>query len=212
VRISIKDFGTGIPRDVLPRIFDPFYTTKTKGHGLGLATCYSIINRHRGCIDVESEPGKGSTFHVFLPAGRDIAVTNEVAFISHKGSGTVIVMDDEKVVRTTLKKMLESKGYSVVCKKDGREAIDFFISETGADHPIAAIIFDLTIPGGMGGVEAVAEIRKLNAGAKVPVFVVSGYAENEAIKNPDKYGFTASLCKPFTIAELFEMLGKHLNK
>jgi two-component system, cell cycle sensor histidine kinase and response regulator CckA len=212
VKVSIKDFGTGIPKDVLPRIFDPFYTTKTKGHGLGLATCYSIINRHRGCITVESEPGKGSIFHVFLPAIRKIAVTNEAVFISHKGSGTIIVMDDEEVIRTTVKEMLESKGYSVVCKKDGTEAIDFFISETGAGRPITAIIFDLTIPGGMGGVEAVAEIRKLKAGAYLPVFVVSGYAENEAMKDPVQYGFTASLCKPFTIAEIFEMLDKHLKK
>jgi CheY-like chemotaxis protein len=212
VKVSIKDFGIGIPKDIMPRIFDPFYTTKTKGHGLGLATCYSIMNRHGGCIDVESEPGKGSTFHVYLPASTVAAVTNTAAPGRHKGSGTIIVMDDEEVVRETIRKMLESLGYAVVCKKDGREAIDFYIDETRAKRKFAALIFDLTVPGGMGGIEAVAEIRKLNAGAlpKVPVFVVSGYADNSVMKNPREYGFTASLSKPFTIAELSEMLNKNV--
>ena len=133
----------------MPRIFDPFYTTKIKGHGLGLATCYSIVNRHEGCIDVESESGKGTTFHVYLPA-----------------------------FAKTVK------------------------------HQFEAIIFDLTIPGGMGGLEAVTEIRKLNK--DIPVFVASGYADNSVMKDPVGYGFTASISKPFTIAELSEMLNKNL--
>jgi PAS domain S-box/PAS domain S-box len=209
VKISIKDYGIGIPKDIIPRIFDPFYTTKLKGHGLGLATCYSIINRHGGCIDVESEPGKGSTFHFFLPASTEAVVANEAMVGKHKGSGTIIVMDDEEAVRETVRLMLESLGYTVVCKNNGREAIDFYINETRSNRHIAAMIFDLTVPGGMGGLEAIKEIRELNK--EVPVFVVSGYAENSVMKNPGEYGFTASISKPFTIAEFSEMLNKNLK-
>jgi PAS domain S-box-containing protein len=207
VKVSIKDTGIGIPKDVMPRIFDPFYTTKTKGHGLGLATSYSIVKRHGGCIDVESEPGKGSTFHVYLPASPKVAVADKAAGASHKGSGTVLVMDDEEVVRTSVGKMLESLGYIAECKNNGKEALDFFINETGAKRTFAAMIFDLTIPGGMGGIEAVGEIRKLNK--EIPVFVMSGYADNSTMKNPLDYGFTASIPKPFTIAELSEMLNRN---
>jgi two-component system, cell cycle sensor histidine kinase and response regulator CckA len=210
VKVSIKDFGIGIPKDIMPRIFDPFYTTKTKGHGLGLATCYSIINRHGGCIDVESEPGKGSTFHVHLPASTEAIAADTAALAKHKGSGTIIVVDDEEVIRNLMKRMLESLGYSVVCKNNGKEAVDFYVSETKAKRRITAMVFDLTVPGGMGGTEAVSEIRKLDT--HIPVFVVSGYADNFVMKNPAEYGFTASISKPFTIAELSDMLNKNLTE
>jgi PAS domain S-box-containing protein len=210
VKVSISDSGIGISPEVLPRIFDPFYTTKTKGHGLGLATCYSIINRHGGYIDVESKPGKGSTFHVYLPASRESVVLEATLNEKHRGSGTIIVVDDEEVVRNTLGKMLESMGYSVVRKNDGRAAIDFYRNETKAGHAFTAMIFDLTIPGGMGGIEAAMEIRKTDT--KIAIFVASGYADDLALKNPGEYGFTASVSKPFTIAELSQMLNKNLSR
>jgi PAS domain S-box-containing protein len=210
VKVSIKDFGIGIPKDIMPRIFDPFYTTKTKGHGLGLATCYSIINRHGGCIEVESEPGKGSAFHVYLPASMLPVVADERICVDNGGAGAIIVVDDEEVIRITVKRMLELKGYTAICKNDGKEAIDFFIRETKEHHRFAAMIFDLTIPGGMGGVDAVREIRAIDK--EIPVFVASGYADNSVMKNPIEYGFTASICKPFTIAELSEMLGNYIKK
>jgi PAS domain S-box-containing protein len=209
VKISIKDSGIGIPKDILPRIFDPFYTTKIKGHGLGLATCHSIINRHGGCIEVESEQGRGSTFYVYLPASLEAVVENVAAIVKHRGSGTIIVMDDEDDVRAAVREVLESLGYAVACKNDGREALDFFISETEAGRTFTAMIFDLTVPGGMGGVEAVKEIRKLNK--VIPVFVASGYADNSVMRNPAEHGFTASIFKPFTIAELSEMLNKNVK-
>jgi PAS domain S-box-containing protein len=211
VKVSIKDFGTGIPKDIMPRIFDPFYTTKTKGHGLGLATCYSIITRHGGAIDVESEMGKGSTFHVYLPASTESVVSNTPAVITHKGTGTIIVMDDEQVIREAIRDMLESMGYAAVCKKDGEETVDFFLKETKANHVFTALLVDLTVAGGLGGKETVAEIRKLDAGVKVPVFVVSGYTDDPIMRNPRDYGFTASICKPFTIAELAEILNRNLK-
>ena len=147
VRISIKDHGVGIPKEALPRIFDPFYTTKTKGHGLGLATCYSIVNRHGGCIDVESEPGKGSTFHVYLPAEKDPAPTAKASeIVKHKGSGTFLVMDDQEVMRETIGDMLVSLGYTVASMENGLNAIDFVKTETKARRKISAMMFDLTAP------------------------------------------------------------------
>jgi PAS domain S-box-containing protein len=209
VKISIKDFGIGIPKEILPRIFDPFYTTKTKGHGLGLTTSYSIINRHGGCIDVESEPDNGSTFYIYLPASSETIAANAATARMHKGSGTIIVMDDVEVVRKSLQKILQTMGYTVFCTKDGREAIDFYIAETKTKRQFAAMIFDLTVPGGMGGMEAVTVIRELNK--EIPVFVASGYAENSVMKNPVEYGFTASISKPFNIEELSEMLNTFLK-
>ena len=208
VKVSIKDSGIGISKDIMPRIFDPFYTTKTKGHGLGLATCYSIINRHGGCIDVESETGKGSTFHLYLPASRESAVLEAAAAARHKGCGTIVVMDDEEIIRDTVRQMLEAMGYTVVCMNDGKEALDFYVSETRAGRQCSAMIFDLTVPGGMGGIQAVKEVRKLNK--EIPVFVISGYADDPVLKNPVNYGFTASISKPFTITELSDMLNKHV--
>jgi PAS domain S-box-containing protein len=209
VKVSIKDFGVGIPKDIMPRIFDPFYTTKIKGHGLGLTTSYSIILRHGGCIDAESEQGKGSTFHVYLPASNAPVAANIAVDCRHQGSGTIIVADDEDGVRNAFRCMLESLGYTAVCKNDGKEAIDFYINETRAMRQCAALIFDLTIAGGMGGVEAAREIRKLNE--EIPVFVTSGYADNSVLKNPNAFGFTASIFKPFTILELSKILNAFIK-
>jgi CheY-like chemotaxis protein len=210
VRISVKDSGIGIPKELLKKIFDPFFTTKTKGHGLGLATCYSIINRHNGCIDVYSEPGRGSVFHVYLPAAKESVLdattkTRE----QHKGSGTFLVMDDEEVLRETISDMLSALGYTVVCKENGKDAVDYVVAELKADRAISAMIFDLTVPGGMGGKAAIEEIRKVNN--EIPAFVASGYADDPIMKNPAEYGFTASICKPFRRAELMEMLNTYLS-
>ncbi len=210
VKLSIKDFGTGIPKEFLPRIFDPFFTTKAKGHGLGLPTCFSIVKRHGGFIEVDSERGKGSTFHVYLPASKDSvsAVANESS-IEFKGTGTFLVMDDEEVVRDTVRDILESFGYSVELKMNGESAVAWFAEEIKAGRTVAGVIFDLTIPGGMGGREAIGEIRKLCL--QTPVFVASGYSEDPVMANPKDYGFSASICKPFKRAELMKMLSETMK-
>ncbi|MBL7006313.1 MAG: PAS domain S-box protein [Spirochaetia bacterium] len=211
VKLSIKDQGIGIPREFLPRIFDPYYSTKSKGHGLGLATCYSIVERHGGCIDVESEPGRGSTFHLYLPASTQFISTQAGKTPGkHRGSGTFLVMDDEEAIRVITGKMLESFGYTVVLKESGKDAVDFFMTETKADRKLTGLIFDLTVPGGIGGREAIGQIRKICS--ETPVFVASGYSVDPIMANPEKYGFTASLRKPFTAAELSELLEKNLKK
>jgi signal transduction histidine kinase/CheY-like chemotaxis protein len=211
VKISIRDTGIGIQKDFLSRIFDPFFTTKPKGHGLGLATCYSIMKRHNGSIDVESVVGKGSTFHLYVPAATDTVVSvSKEKIMLHSGTGTFLLMDDEKVIREAVGEMLKSFGYTVVCKENGEEAIDFLKEEIKAKRKISAMMFDLTIPGGMGGKEAIMEIRKLDK--DIQVFVSSGYAQDSVIAYPKNYGFTSSIRKPFTADELAEMLEKHLKE
>jgi PAS domain S-box-containing protein len=205
VAISIRDHGTGIPPDVLPRIFDPFYTTKQTGHGLGLATSFSIVKRHDGHIAVESAPGEGSTFHIYLPAlGGSESPGAERPSATHSGRGVFLVMDDQEVMRDIIGDMVESLGYAAVRMKNGNEVIDFAISESGASREIAGMILDITIPGGMGGKEAIGEIRKIRP--RVPILVSSGYAEDPIMANPRAYGFTASICKPFIKSELAETL------
>jgi PAS domain S-box-containing protein len=211
VLLSIKDGGIGIPKDMLPRIFEPFFTTKTIGHGLGLAVSYSIVKKHDGAIDVESELGKGTTFQVYLPACDETAIEKgKAGILEHKGTGRILVMDDEEDIRNLSKLILEELGYSVECTTNGKQAIDFYLQETNANRPIDAIILDLTIPGGIGGKEVVKEIRKLNA--EIPIFVVSGYSNDPIMANPQVYGFTASIGKPFTQAELTMLLEKHMKK
>lgn len=209
VKLSIKDSGIGIPKEILRQIFDPFFTTKTKGHGLGLATCYSIMKKHGGCIDVESEPGKGSIFHIFLPAATSQAPAEIPIHFKHEGIGTILIVDDEKVIQSALGKLLEMMGYKVEYKDDGRAGVDFLANERNAGRRVSALFLDLTIPGGMGGIEAIKEIRNINKA--IPAFVISGYSDDSVMRNPSEYGFTASICKPFTIEELSELLNKYMR-
>ncbi len=211
VRISLSDTGVGIPADILPRIFDPFFTTKTKGHGLGLATCFSIVKRHNGAIDVVSEPGKGTTFAVYLPASAPDAL-NETApiAIGHSGCGTILVMDDEEVVRDTVAEMLAKMGYGVECTENGTDTLLLFSRREKSGAPFCAAIFDLTIPGGLGGKETAAELRRL--GHTLPLFVSSGYADDPVMARPEDFGFTASIGKPFAKADLAAVLETHLAK
>jgi PAS domain S-box-containing protein len=209
IKISIKDNGIGIPKELIPLIFDPFFTTKSKGHGLGLATCYSIINRHSRAIDVESEQGKGSTFHIYLPAAKENTLSDVVStIVNHEGRGVFIVMDDEEVMRDTIGNMLKTLGYTVKCTSNGHETLKL-LENDNTNRLIIGLVLDLTIPGSMGGKEAVSEIRKLNS--NIPVFVTSGYADDPVMQNPSKYGFTASICKPFMKIEFVNMLSKFLK-
>jgi PAS domain S-box-containing protein len=211
VKISVIDYGIGMPEKILPKIFDPFFTTKSKGHGLGLTTCYSIIKRHGGCIDVESEPGKGSTFTIYLPAIPNAAIEGaNTTTATHHGNGKILVMDDEAVIRDTLRLMLESMGYKAHCVVNSEEACQVFEKERNGKDQFTSVILDLTIPGGPGGKETIRQIRLLDK--SIPVFVASGYADDPVMANPGEYGFTDSICKPFRKAELAKILNKHLLK
>ncbi len=211
VRISVCDNGCGIPHESLHRIFDPFYSTKPTGYGLGLAICHSIILRHHGSIEVDSEPGKGSTFTIYLPASLEApatVVSDRPAH--HTGSGTVILMDDEEMVRETVGAMFTSFGYSVVCFQNGDEVVRFLAETAPRPYGIAFMMFDMTVPGGKGGKEIIAEVTK--SCPDIPVFVASGYADDPIMSHPREFGFTASICKPFTRKDLGLFLASALER
>jgi CheY-like chemotaxis protein len=198
VRVTVADNGPGMAPEVLAHLFEPFVTTKAQGHGLGLTTCYSILRRHGGTIEAESEVGRGTRFHVILPAAQEAEVPGPPAAApGHRGSGTVLVMDDEPDVREILRELLESFGYRVVEAASGEEAV---AAVRQAPESFAAIILDLTVPGGMGGTEALGQIRTF--APRVPVLVASGYSDATTLTDPKAFGFAAGLRKPYLKTEL----------
>ncbi|MFC1718486.1 PAS domain S-box protein [Candidatus Poribacteria bacterium] len=161
VKISIEDHGIGIPEADLPKIFDPFYTTKQEGNGLGLATSYSIVDKHNGYITAESELGVGTTFHIYIPAspGQILAEEQKIEDVPTTGEGRVLVMDDEEQIRDLAAGMLNSLEYEVATAEDGAKAIELYKNAESSGVPFDAVILDLTVPGGMGGSAAIQELR-----------------------------------------------------
>lgn len=202
VRLGVQDSGSGIPPEVLARIFDPYFTTKDKGSGLGLAISYSIVQAHGGAITVESEVGVGSLFTVYLPASSTSAIAQAAPRheISRNGTGRVLIMDDEDMVAEVAQEMIESIGYTVKRACNGDEAIRMFSDAEQTGQPFDVVVLDLTVPGGMGGAEAVKYIREMRS--DVAVIVSSGYADDSVLARYRDYGFDGILPKPFTIPEL----------
>jgi PAS domain S-box-containing protein len=210
IHISISDTGIGIPRSILSKIFDPFFTTKQKGTGLGLASAFSIINKHNGEISVESEHDQGATFHIYLPVSKKtITVNTTEKKHFYKGSGKILIMDDEDYIREIAGEILTTLGYSVEFARNGDEALELLKNSIQAGKSFSAAIMDLTIPGGMGGKEAIHLLRKFDQ--NLPVFVASGYSEDPVMADPAKYGFTDRLFKPFKRTELIELFYRHLG-
>lgn len=210
IAISIADEGVGIPKEYVAKIFDPFFTTKQKGSGLGLATAYSIINNHGGYIMVESTPGRGSTFTFYLPASeKKLKSTNPVPETIPTGKGKILVMDDEEIIRTVARDILNSLGYETHLACDGAEALDLYCKAKETGQAYAAVIMDLTIPGGMGGEEAVKKLLAVDPEAKV--IVSSGYATGPIMSNFKAYGFSGVITKPYRIAEIGATLQLVLN-
>jgi PAS domain S-box-containing protein len=197
IRIAVEDRGYGITQENLVKIFDPYFTTKSKGSGLGLASVFSIVKRHGGAIEVSSTPGEGTTFTVHLPATPsslpEDACTNESGEL--KGSGKVLVMDDEEIIREIAAHILGFMGYEVESCSDGREAIECFRAARENNMPFAYVILDLTIPGGMGGKEAAARILEIDRDAVL--IVSSGYSDDPVVANFRQYGFSGVVPKPF---------------
>jgi PAS domain S-box-containing protein len=210
VEVTVADNGPGIPPSILPHIFDPFFTTKPKGNGLGLSTCYSIVQRHDGTVDVETEVGRGTRFRVLLPASTQHVLPLPPATVgAHSGRGTILVLDDEELLRDLTTEWLGGMGYRVVATSDGLEALVALDKGPPAGGDWAAALLDLTVPGGMGGKEAAADIRRRLP--FLPVFATSGYSEDPVMANPEGYGFTGSLRKPYLREELGGMLERYLG-
>lgn len=213
VRIVVSDEGYGIHEKYLDQIFDPYFSTKPGGSGLGLAICHSIIQKHNGRISVWSEPGKGTSFTLYIPAAtreaQQVPFAEAVQPDGTLRAARILVMDDEIGIRKMLKEMLSVLGQEVLLAKDGREAISIYGAQQEKGVPIDLVIMDLTVPGGMGGKDAVQEILKINPEAKV--VVVSGYSQDPVLAHYQEYGFQAALGKPFQLDKLEGMLEKVLE-
>lgn len=201
LKISVNDHGVGIHKDQLNRIFDPYFTTKANGSGLGLATSYSIVKRHDGHICIESEPGQGTTVFVYLPASPGVALSDKIAIMPPVyGRGKILVMDDEITVSNVIGEMLAQLGYDASFASEGREAVRLYREARERGEPYDAVIFDLTIPGGVGGKHAITELIKIDPHVKA--IVSSGYSNDAIMSDFRNYGFRAVIPKPFCLEEL----------
>ncbi len=200
VRLDIHDSGCGISPDSLAKIFDPYFSTKVSGTGLGLATAYSIIQRHKGHIGVSSILGAGTTFTILLPsigtASDEILLATEKITESSRG-GSILVMDDEKMIRDIASQMLSFLGYEVTTCADGKEAIELYQTSLQSQKTYAAVIMDLTIPGGLGGKEAAEHILAFDPTAHL--IVSSGYSSDPVVANFRQHGFSGAITKPYNM-------------
>ena len=212
VRTTISDTGCGISAEHLRRIFDPYFTTKSGGSGLGLASAHSIISKHGGYIGVSSEVGKGTTFEILLPtsdrpAPAEPLGTSPLA-IAGRPDLSVLVMDDEDFIREMLAAMLSRLGYKVQTCAHGEEAVKLYETAMALGSPYCAVIMDLTIPGGMGGQEAAKQI--LAKDPEACLIVSSGYSNDPVMADHVAFGFKATLGKPYSLAAVTRTLSNLL--
>jgi two-component system sensor kinase FixL len=208
ILISVRDHGCGIEADVLPRIFDPYFTTKQSGSGLGLATVYAIIAKHGGHITVQSMLDVGTTFSIYLPASATAQpAESSIGQQLQTGSGRILVMDDEEALRILLTQILEWLGYEVECVRDGLEAIELYQKAKDSGRHFDIVLLDLTIPGGTGGKEVAARLREVDD--SVILIVSSGYSNTPIMSEFRKYGFNDVLSKPWTPVQLSEVLRRY---
>ena len=210
VAIAIRDRGHGIAPLQLARIFEPYFTTKERGSGLGLATSYSIVNNHGGLIEVASDPGRGSCFSVYLPAAEGAVATVEPAPVPAAGrAGKLLVMDDDKMVRAVAGRLLKALGHRADFAEHGREAVEKYRTARGAGVPYDAVILDLTIREGLGGRETLEQLRAIDP--EVRAIVSSGYSDDAVMADHLAFGFRGRLSKPYRLDQLREALGALLG-
>jgi len=209
VRISVRDYGCGISADALPLIFDPYFTTKRSGSGLGLATTHSIVSKHGGRLSVESKFGEGTVFTVDLPASRSSPAPAESLIAARSGTGRLLVMDDEETLRTLMVTVLLRLGYEVLSARDGAEAIDLYEAAILTGRGFDAVLLDLTVRGGMGGAETAKRLKELDPSAKL--IASSGYSDAPVMSSFREYGFDDVLPKPWVVAQLSEVFRRVLG-
>lgn len=205
VVIALEDEGCGIEADVLPHIFDPYYTTKEGRLGLGLATAYSIIAKHGGHITVDSEAGKGAAFTIEIPSLQSVDKPPRRADIPPRAVSIkkILVMDDESFICDLTTRILKRHGWKVECVADGHEAIRSYRAALGSDEPFDLVILDLTVPNGLGGKDTIAELRAIDPGVRA--IVCSGYSNDPVLANYQNYGFAGIVAKPYRPDELIRV-------
>ncbi len=211
VKLTIKDSGIGIPKEFLEKIFDPYFSTKQTGSGLGLSTVHSIVVKHNGYISVDSTIGAGTTFIIYIPTEKHscknpFSTSKRHDKSTDSVSAQILIMDDEVMVRDVTEAMLGSCGYKVDFAADGKDAIEKYTSAAESGQPFDIVIMDLTIPGGVGGEEAIKKLLLINPDAKV--IVASGYSTDSIMANYSNYGFKGRIVKPFQLNELVNEIAR----
>ncbi len=213
IALSVKDQGIGISPKDLHKIFDPYFTTKEDGSGIGLAVSYSIVKKHEGYMRAESEVGVGTTFDIYLPAleiEREIFTVKDIEEERiYFGKGRILLMDDQQSVREMVGEILRDIGYEVEFAKEGNEALELYRRAVESGQIFDAVIVDLTIPDGMGGDEVIRKLHEKNSEARV--IVTSGYSNDPIMSEYRKYGFSGVVAKPYGIVELSKVLYKVIN-
>lgn len=210
VKISIADSGTGIAEEYLQRVFDPYFTTKQNGSGLGLAVTYSIINKHDGHITVSSERGTGTVFEIYLPATQQKVFREKpVDRPIPAGKGHILFMDDEEMVTAVAVEILQEYGYEVTPAGDGKDAIDLYKKMMDSGNPFDLVIMDLTVPGGMGGKETIEKLLEIDPDVKA--IVSSGFSNDHVLSDFRQYGFKGIIAKPYKVNELCETVHRVIN-
>jgi len=213
VKISIQDFGVGISDENQERIFDPYFTTKDTGSGLGLSVCYSILTRHNGKITVDSQIGVGSIFTFFLPAFPETMVKIEEKSNSFKKSLSenirILILEDEKPIRVLLEKFLKKNNFYVESAADGEKILKIYQESLDKGENFDILILDLTIKGGMGGEETFKKLLKLNPNVKA--IVASGYSTKKILSDYKQFGFAGMLTKPFRMSDLLKEIERLLE-
>ena len=209
VHLSLTDTGMGMDDATLARIFEPFFTTKDAGQGtgLGLASVYAIVKHHRGIIRVDSQPGQGSTFHIFLPVSAKAAITEPTrddAIL--RGSGTVLLVDDEDGIRMVAGRILQQLGYQVLSAPSGLQALEIYRRERDR---IDLVILDMLMPG-MGGAETFQELKGLDSGVRV--LLSSGYSLDKEIQQVIASGARGFIQKPYRLAALYHQVAEIMGK
>jgi PAS domain S-box-containing protein len=205
VAIRFEDDGPGIPDALLPKIFEPFFSTKQEGSGLGLAVSYSIVKDHGGHMQASSRPGGGAVFEIWLPAGKAAKPETAPVYDTNfdKGTGNILVMDDEEAIRNVAQTILSRSGYKTTCASHGQEALSCY-RESLSTRPYDLVILDLTVRGGMGGIETLSEMLKLNP--RVAAIASTGYSNSEDLPQLKKQGFIGILPKPYSRHEMLSVV------